>query len=306
MAVSAAEFDNHTGNTKRDNLLAIDVDSGASEHYFDDTPGLRGRLSEYEVLEEPRKITTAGKRQLEGNTTGVITGTITDKAGAKQPVKLPIVVVPGLARNLFSVPQAASQGVVTTFVADASRTETDSFVLPLKQVRGTRDLYSFDLELDTPGLVLQVTRIHTANNRHRRVGHVNAKSLDLLNKADGNGMRFVEKVLDCDVCTIGESTQRAHPKKAGPEESRPQRQQSFWAGLHRLHRAYCTCCSGRLRICEQHCRRVHQVDIRVPHPDQTGSRRHDPDMHEVTCDTLGISHSSPSYGPRNRIYRNRI
>ena len=59
MAVSAAEFDNHTGNTKRDNLLAIDVDSGASEHYFDDTPGLRGRLSEYEVLEEPRKITTA-------------------------------------------------------------------------------------------------------------------------------------------------------------------------------------------------------------------------------------------------------
>ena len=118
-------------------------------------------------------------------------------------MKLPIVVVPGLARNLFSVPQAASQGVVTTFVADASRTETDSFVLPLKQVRGTRDLYSFDLELDTPGLVLQVTRIHTANNRHRRVGHVNAKSLDLLNKADGNGMCFVREVSDCDVCAIG-------------------------------------------------------------------------------------------------------
>ena len=28
------------------------------ELYFDDTPGLRGRLSDYKIVEEPRKITT--------------------------------------------------------------------------------------------------------------------------------------------------------------------------------------------------------------------------------------------------------
>ena len=70
-------------------------------------------MSDYEILEEPRKITTAEKKQLEGDATGVITGTITDKAGVKQPVKIPIVVAPGLGRNLFSVPQAMLQGAVT-------------------------------------------------------------------------------------------------------------------------------------------------------------------------------------------------
>ena len=121
MAVSAAEFSNRTGATNSDNFLAIFVDSGASEHYFDDTPGLRGGSSDYEVLEEPRKITTAGKPQLQGDATRVITRTNTDKAGVKQPVKIPLVVVPGLGPNLFSVPQAALQGAITTFAADASR-----------------------------------------------------------------------------------------------------------------------------------------------------------------------------------------
>ena len=269
MAVSAAEFDNHTGNTKRDNLLAIDVDSGASEHYFDDTPGLRGRLSEYEVLEEPRIIATAGKHQLEGDATGVITGTITDKAGVKKPLKIPIAVVPGLGRNLFSVPQAALQGVITTFTADASRIETDSFVVPLEQVGGTRDLYLFDLELDTPGLVLQATRIHTADNWHRRMGHINAKRLDLLNKTDGNRMRFVGEKLDCDVCTIGKSTQRAHPKKAGLNVS------NLFGLVYTDLMGPISPAAGRLRIYEQYYRRVHQVDRSIPRPDQTGSRRHD-------------------------------
>ena len=121
MAVSAAEFDNYTGYAISSNFFAIFVDSGASEHYFDGTPGVTGRLSDYEALKEPRKITTAGTHQLEGDDTGVITGTITDKTGMKQPVKIPIVVVPGLGRNLFSVPQAALQGAITTFAADASR-----------------------------------------------------------------------------------------------------------------------------------------------------------------------------------------
>ena len=46
------------------------------------------------------------------------------------------------------------------------------------------------------------------------MGHINAKGLDLLNKTDGNGMRFLRGVSDCDVCAIGKRTQRAHPKKA--------------------------------------------------------------------------------------------
>eukprot|EP00904_Undaria_pinnatifida_P000207 jgi/Undpi1/10187/HiC_scaffold_28.g12640.m1 len=43
--VSAKEIDNYTGNTINNNSLAIFVDRGASEHYFHDPPGLRGRLN---------------------------------------------------------------------------------------------------------------------------------------------------------------------------------------------------------------------------------------------------------------------
>ena len=94
------------------------------------------------------------------------------------------------------------QGAIDTFAADASRLETDSFVLAVKQVGGTRDL------------VLQATIIQSADNWHGRMGHINAKRLDFLNKTAGNGMRFVGEVPDYDVRAIGKSTQRAHPTKA--------------------------------------------------------------------------------------------
>ena len=65
MAVSPAEFDNYTRRTNSYNVLAIFADRGASEHYFGDTPGLRERSSDCEILENSCKINTAGKPQLE-------------------------------------------------------------------------------------------------------------------------------------------------------------------------------------------------------------------------------------------------
>lgn len=61
--------------------LNISVDSGAFEHYFNDTPGLKGRLSEYEFVGEPGKITTPRRHELGGDATGFITGMIVDEAG---------------------------------------------------------------------------------------------------------------------------------------------------------------------------------------------------------------------------------
>ena len=53
------------------------------------------------------------------------------------------------------------------------------------------------------------------------MGHINAKSPDLLNKTDGNGMRFVGGVSDCEVCAIWKNTQLAHPKKVNLNVSKP-------------------------------------------------------------------------------------
>ena len=51
------------------------------DDYFDDTPGLR-EVSDYEILEELRKITTSatrGEPQLEAYASCIITGIVIDK-----------------------------------------------------------------------------------------------------------------------------------------------------------------------------------------------------------------------------------
>ena len=81
--------------------ILVIVDSGASEHFFDDyiTPGLRGWLSNYKTLAVPRKIATAGNHERKGDATGVISGTVIDEHGKRQSVGLTIVVVSGLGHN---------------------------------------------------------------------------------------------------------------------------------------------------------------------------------------------------------------
>ena len=53
-----------------------------------------------------------------------------------------------------------------------------------------------------------------ANLWHRRLGHLNRKSLSLLKNLDNNGVSFDGPVPDCDVCAVGKSHQLAHPKTA--------------------------------------------------------------------------------------------
>ena len=53
-----------------------------------------------------------------------------------------------------------------------------------------------------------------ADQWRRRMGHINARSLELLNKTDANRVSFSGGVSPCDVCAIGKSIQQPHPKKA--------------------------------------------------------------------------------------------
>ncbi|CAN0476461.1 unnamed protein product, partial [Laminaria digitata] len=53
-----------------------------------------------------------------------------------------------------------------------------------------------------------------ANLWHRRLGHLNRKSLNLLKNLDNNGVSFDGPVPDCDVCAVGKSHQLTHPETA--------------------------------------------------------------------------------------------
>ena len=61
----------------------------------------------------------------------------------------------------------------------------------------------------------------TATLWHRRMGHLDRKSLDLLKKVNNNVVSFNGTVPDCDFCAVGKSRQQAHPKTAGQHVQHP-------------------------------------------------------------------------------------
>ena len=86
--------------------------------------------------------------------------------------------------------------------------------LPL---RGEQDdLYSFmlDLSADTYGTTeLAMNAVSNAQLWHQRLGHLNRRSLELMQRHNGNGITFEGTIADCDVCAVGKDQQLAHPKK---------------------------------------------------------------------------------------------
>ena len=123
------------------------VDSGASGHYFDDaiTSDLKHRLQDYVQLATPRNILTAGGALLDGTAEVVLQGLVTNDYGEKILVRIDIVVVPGIGRNLFSVMTAAKKGIVTIFDYENPRLEGFNVTVSLRSESG--DLYSFVLDL---------------------------------------------------------------------------------------------------------------------------------------------------------------
>ena len=123
-----------------------------------------------------------------------------------------MLIVPGLGRNLFSVKQASRNGVVSIFDKYNPRLETNNFTLPLQELENDLYFFSLDLVSGSSASELAMQAAATATLWHLRMGHLNRKSLDLLNKVDNNGVSLDGTVPDCDVCAVGKSRQHfQHP-----------------------------------------------------------------------------------------------
>ena len=72
---------------------------------------------------------------------------------------------------------------------------------------------------DVPGDVYAATA--DADIWHRRLGHMNPRSLELLRRKEGNGVEYARTVSDCDICALSKSRQQAHPKKSTRATTRP-------------------------------------------------------------------------------------
>ena len=61
----------------------------------------------------------------------------------------------------------------------------------------------------------------SADNWHRRLGHMNPANMELLREMDGNGIEYTGTASGCDICAVGKSTQKPHPKKTKHKTNGP-------------------------------------------------------------------------------------
>ena len=101
------------------------VDSGATDDFFDDKliPGLADRMTDNTLLDTPKMIVTVRNRELRGTATGILCGTIVDRAGREHRVRFPAFIVPGLGRSIFSPAPVMKRGVTTILEETAAPAE---------------------------------------------------------------------------------------------------------------------------------------------------------------------------------------
>ena len=103
-------------------------------------------------------------------------------------------------------------GGYNTVALEESRIKINDFTTPLRQVRGRRDVYTFNTELRGVELALHVDV--NADQWHFGMDHINARSLELFSKPDANGVHLTSGVSPCEVFAIEGNIQQPHLKKS--------------------------------------------------------------------------------------------
>ena len=111
------------------------VDSGSSKHFVDPelVHRVESRMQNYTNISPPMEIKAAGHNTLLGIAQGTLLVVVRDTQGICRTVKLPIVLVPGLGRNLFSTAMAAQKGVKTTITKAGSIVDLGLFSIQLSR-----------------------------------------------------------------------------------------------------------------------------------------------------------------------------
>ena len=110
----------------------------------------------------PRKILTAGGSLLDDTTEGLLQGFVPDEYGNPHPVLVVILIVSGTASNRYSVKNAATKGIASTFYIENPRLEGHNITIPLRIRRN--DIYSFVLDLSADGYGATELVINAAAN----------------------------------------------------------------------------------------------------------------------------------------------
>ena len=216
------------------------VDTGASETMFDNRLIPDGNLHDHTQRNSPKIVDVAGESQLKGTATGILHCTVKDNRGQRLRVRIQGLIVPGLGRNIFSPTSLLKKGLRCVVEESTPHLTIQGKVIPLTQDPRDQGMCTLDITFEqnvqpsgTKSLVphQKQSQTHTANavcftlvsadTWHRRLGHLNARSLDILRKDTGTGVDYRDSLSPCGVCQIAKHKQSPHPKQSTRELSRP-------------------------------------------------------------------------------------
>ena len=216
------------------------VDTGASETMFDNRLIPDGNLHDYTQRNSPKIVDVAGESQLKGTATGILHCTVKDNRGQRLRVRIQGLIVPGIGRNIFSPTSLLKKGLRCVVEESTPHLTIQGKVIPLTQDPRDQGMCTLDITFEqnvqpsgTKSLVphQKQSQTHTANavcftlvsadTWHRRLGHLNARSLDILRKDTGTGVDYRDSLSPCGVCQIAKHKQSPHPKQSTRELSRP-------------------------------------------------------------------------------------
>ena len=186
-------------------------------HHNDDliVPRLKYRLLNYVNLTTQGKVLTSGGALLNGMAEGILQGLVTEHHEEQHLARIATLIVSGIGRKFFSVKSATKRDVVSISDFDNPRLELSGITVSRRAENDDLHSLVFDLSVDSHrGKGLAMNAMISAQMWHRRRGHLNKRSLELMQRFDGNGVAFGGSTDHCDVCTVGNIHQLAHPRKA--------------------------------------------------------------------------------------------
>ena len=113
--------------------FSMTADGGSYRHFIDNQllPGIEHKINHYVQLDSPVITNVAGNQRFYGVSQEVLVVLVLNHIGSKHSVQLPVTIVPGLGRHLFSKGSAAARRV-TMVIAINSYLDMCAFAVPLR------------------------------------------------------------------------------------------------------------------------------------------------------------------------------
>ena len=201
--VKSIEHSEHSVNKEDDSLL---VDSGASEHIFNDDKNFIEEDKSFVPENHFIELADGSRTQSAAKKKGKVRVNITDENGVLQSTVLhDVLYCPNYPQNIFSVKSATKKGAKVMFSQNQDELQMDGSTFPISTVQGLYFLYNARTSHND-------VQSCSLEEWHKILGHCNKRDVLRLEQIV-DGMKITDKTnLHCEACVVGKQTENKSRK----------------------------------------------------------------------------------------------